>query len=174
MALEKLNLAIAAIKSGDKETGSRLLATILISEPSNEIAWIWLATSEDDIERKKFCLKKALALNPNNYTYIKALIRLELQSQTYLENMPPPYLPQRTSSENELVFEDHKSEISAPLATPVLPSVKSTYPVHYTYRKHLFNWEEVSKFLFFLLVALSLVACFLAFLFPDLFLNLFE
>ena len=43
MSSEKLYSAIAAIKLGDKATGSRLLNELLKDEPSNETAWIWPA-----------------------------------------------------------------------------------------------------------------------------------
>ena len=59
MSSEKLNFAIAAIKSGDKVTGLHLLAEIIKAEPSNEYAWIWLTTCVDDNEKKIFCLKRA-------------------------------------------------------------------------------------------------------------------
>lgn len=174
MPSEQLSLAISAIKSGDKATGSRLLAAILESEPSNEIAWIWLATSQDDIEKKIFCLKKALSLNPNNYTYVQALIKLELQSQPYLEEIPPPHLPQKTSTENTLVAEEEKSVIPAPLAKPVLLPVRSSHPVHHSSRKLSIDWEELGKYIFALLMTLFFVMCILALIVPDLFLNFFE
>ena len=89
MSSEKLNSAIAAIKSGDKVTGSRLLNELLKDEPSNETAWIWLATTLDDVEKKKFCLKKALSINPNNQVVNKALERLEQPPQPALEEIIP-------------------------------------------------------------------------------------
>jgi len=154
MPSEKLNSAIAAIKSGDKATSSRLLAEILIAEPSNETAWYWLATCVDDVEKKRYCLKRALSINPSNYTYIKALIKLELPPQPNLEDAQPPYLTQKISSENKLLSDEDESEISASLAKPVLPSVESSSPVKYTYKKHKNFIATLENILAVLLTAL--------------------
>jgi len=167
MPSEKLNSAIAAIKSGDKATGSRLLATILKDEPTNEIAWLWLATSIDDVEKKKFCLKKALSLNPGNFVYIKALIKLDLQPEPYFEETQPPDLTQETASENRLIFDEDKSDISAPLATPAFPYGKSTSPAKFIIRRRTNKMEKLGTILVALLISLSCVICFLIYLFPD-------
>jgi hypothetical protein len=174
MPSEQLNSAIATIKSGDKATGSRLLAKIILAEPSNETAWIWLATCVDDVEKKKYCLKKALSLNPGNYTYIRAIIKLELSIQPNIEDIPAPYLPPRTSSDNKLVYEEDKSEISAPLAIPVLPSVRSSSPFHYTYRKYSSKIDKFFTILTALLISLVCVICSFLYFFPDLYSDLFQ
>ena len=89
MSSEKLSAAIKIIKSGDKATGTRLLAEILKVEPTNETAWLWLATCADKVETKKFCLRKALSINPNNQVVKKALERLEQPPQPALEEIAP-------------------------------------------------------------------------------------
>ena len=42
---EKLQQAIALIKSGDKESGQKLLFEIISSDPDNEAAWLWRGCS---------------------------------------------------------------------------------------------------------------------------------
>jgi len=81
MSSDKLKAVNQAIKSGDKATGIRILAEILKVDPSNELAWLSLATCVEDIEKVKYCLKRALSLNPDNQPVRKALARLEKPSQ---------------------------------------------------------------------------------------------
>jgi hypothetical protein len=174
MPSEKLNSAITAIKSGDRATGSRLLAEILLAEPSNETAWIWLATCVEDVEKKKYCLKKALSLNPGNFTYINAIIKLEFSPQQDIEDAQPPYLPQKESSENIMITEEAKSEISAPLAEPVLPAVRSSSPVQYAYRRRSHKLEKFGTIIAALLITSFCVIFFLVAFFPEIFSNLFS
>jgi hypothetical protein len=102
MASEQLNSAIRTIKSGDKATGSQLLASIIREDPANEVAWVWLATCVDDTEKKRFCLKKALAINPTNETYKKALERL-------------------TISPHSLAIDIHTSDFTQPTLSEFIP-----------------------------------------------------
>jgi tetratricopeptide (TPR) repeat protein len=72
---EKLQQAVALIKSGDKEGAQRLLFESISSDPDNEAAWLWLVSAVPPEERI-FCLEKALTINPNN-----------LQARQYLEKL---------------------------------------------------------------------------------------
>jgi len=174
MASEKLNSAITAIKSGDNATGSRLLAEILLADPSDETAWIWLATSVDDVEKKKYCLKKALSLHPGYYIYIKALIELDFQTQPLFEDIPPSYLPQKTSSENIILSDEGQSEISAQFVKPVFPLEKSSSPVIYSYRKKSNKMEKFGTLLIALLISSVCVISLIYIFLPDIFKYLFS
>jgi hypothetical protein len=72
---EKLQQAIALIKSGDKEGGQKLLFESISSDPDDEAAWLWLVSVVPP-DKRIFCLEKALKLNPNN-----------LQARQYLEKL---------------------------------------------------------------------------------------
>jgi len=61
-----LDQAITQIQAGDLQTGRRLLARLLIREPYNVDAWLWLSTAVDDLEQRVECLKYALAISPHN------------------------------------------------------------------------------------------------------------
>jgi hypothetical protein len=123
---EKLTSAITAIKSGDKATGSRLLMELLKGEPSNESAWLWLATCMDDVCKKIYCLKKSLSINPNNQVVKTALERLEQSPQPAIEDIVP--MVAEKSPGNPTPPEE-KSKITAPLKNPALPSVKKSQNV---------------------------------------------
>ena len=70
MSQDKLNSAIAAFKSGDKNVALQILSDLVKSEPNNENAWLWLSASLTNTEQKIFCLNKVLSINPNNQTTI--------------------------------------------------------------------------------------------------------
>ena len=60
-----LERGIAALKTGDKSTAFKAL-TQLSADSDNEGAWIWLSgVSMLDAERK-FCMERALEINPHN------------------------------------------------------------------------------------------------------------
>jgi hypothetical protein len=69
----KLEQAIQAIKSGNKVSGLVLLAQVIRSDPNNESAWIWMATAQDDPEKKKQSLERVLHINPGNERVRRAL-----------------------------------------------------------------------------------------------------
>ena len=73
---ETLQQAIAAIKSGNKAGGQRLLAQLLKVEPRNENAWLWMSAAVSDDTQRRFCLEKVLAINPANATARQALSRM--------------------------------------------------------------------------------------------------
>ena len=129
MSLTKLNSAIAAIKSGDKDTGSRLLKELLKAEPSNETAWIWLSTTVDDISIKKHYLQKALSINPNNKIVIKALVQLDKPPQPTIEEIVHSNLAKTESLIEKTLSFEVKPAISTSSAKLVPLSVKVPSPV---------------------------------------------
>ncbi len=84
-----LNIAIQAVKSGDRAKGLRLLTELVKSEPNNELAWLWLSICFDDPPKKKYCLNRALTINPANQN-----ARLSLEQMERL----PTGSPTRTAS----------------------------------------------------------------------------
>lgn len=64
---------IAAIRSGDKARGQKLLIQALRVNPHHEVAWLWMASLVETPERQRECLERALAINPNNEAARRAL-----------------------------------------------------------------------------------------------------
>lgn len=62
---DSLQAAISAIRDGDKARGQRLLAQLLLADPGDEMAWLWLAAITDHDERRRECLERVLRINPN-------------------------------------------------------------------------------------------------------------
>jgi hypothetical protein len=80
MSSEKLQQAVALIKSGDKKGGQNLLVDIVNSDPKNETAWLWLASVVAQ-DKRIFCLEKVLSINPNNIQAKQYLDKLKSSEQ---------------------------------------------------------------------------------------------
>ena len=61
-----LNKSIAAYKTDDITTASKLLAQVIKQDPNNERAWLWLSGIVSSDAERLFCIKRLLAINPEN------------------------------------------------------------------------------------------------------------
>lgn len=76
METEQLKQAVQFIKAGNKQAALPILKQVLQADPSNESAWLWLYSCVNHRSEKKYCLQKALAINPNNTKAREALEKL--------------------------------------------------------------------------------------------------
>jgi hypothetical protein len=105
----KLEQAVQAIKTGDKAAGLVLLAQVIRTDPNNESAWIWMATAQDDPEKKKQCLERVLRINPANERVRRALTMMfpaPVQPEAVPEAIqaapqPAPFVEEQPSSQTE-------------------------------------------------------------------------
>ncbi|NWF70241.1 MAG: PD40 domain-containing protein [Chloroflexi bacterium] len=72
----KLKAGIEAARKGDRATARRLLQEVIRAQPRTEAAWMWLASTTDNVAERRACLSKALEINPNNSRAREALDRL--------------------------------------------------------------------------------------------------
>jgi len=98
MTTNKVQEAISLIKSGDRQNGQRLLSEVLKTDPENELAWLWMSTLVTG-DKKRFCLEKALSINPNNP-----------QARQQLAQLPP----------------SQPAQAQTPVASPVVPVPQKT------------------------------------------------
>ncbi len=82
MTSSDLQRAIAAVEAGRNTEAQALLAGLVKIEPDNEQAWLWLAAALESPERQRYCLERALKLNPTNPITREALAALGVS--------PPP------------------------------------------------------------------------------------
>jgi len=68
-----LKQGIAAAKQGNNATARSLLESVIAQDDSNELAWIWLASTVSTVRERRFCLEKVLQINPNNARAREAL-----------------------------------------------------------------------------------------------------
>ena len=67
---------IEAARKGDKATAQKLLRQVVESDHDNEIAWMWLASTIDNLQERKQALEQALRINPENTRAQDALTQL--------------------------------------------------------------------------------------------------
>jgi hypothetical protein len=77
MADNPLQQGIAALKAGDKAQARRLLGRAIQRDPQDEQAWLWLSGAVDTDQEKLTCLKKVLAINPENEKVRNGIAALE-------------------------------------------------------------------------------------------------
>jgi len=65
---ELFNQALAAAQAGQRAQARRVLAELVNINPRHEQAWLALASVLTDMTQAIDCLKRVLALNPNNAT----------------------------------------------------------------------------------------------------------
>ena len=62
--INRLQDAIRLIKQNDKEAAKQLLLELVLEEPSNSLAWLWLAACADTNDEKISFLEKTLEVDP--------------------------------------------------------------------------------------------------------------
>jgi tetratricopeptide (TPR) repeat protein len=72
-----LSQAIQAIKDNDLNTARRLLSAVVKTDPQSEAGWVLLGHSLEDQQKKIYCFKKALSINPENETAQRLLRSLQ-------------------------------------------------------------------------------------------------
>ena len=79
MTSNKLDQAIQFIQTGNNKAALPILSKIIQSEPNNEAAWLWLHVCVDNVTQKRYCLQKALTINPNNQNARNTLESLSIK-----------------------------------------------------------------------------------------------
>jgi tetratricopeptide (TPR) repeat protein len=82
---------IRAYQYGDRERAARLFARAIQLNKNDEHAWYWLSACVDDTEKKRYCLQRTLAINPDNSKARRRLERMDLfvQSPYVTQKLPP-------------------------------------------------------------------------------------
>ncbi len=68
--------AVALARKGDTIAARLLFKQLVVQEPDNALAWVWLAFVASTIEEKRAALRKALSLTPEDRRISDALTRL--------------------------------------------------------------------------------------------------
>lgn len=79
---EILRAGIAAAKSGDLPRAAELFTQVVKIDPSSEQGWLGLGYCVSVPERREYCFRRVLAINPNNRTAREQLARLSRPDQT--------------------------------------------------------------------------------------------
>lgn len=115
MDTEKLNQAIQLIKSGNKPAALPILKALLQENPRDENAWLWLYSCVERPDQKKYCLQKALEINPLNQGAQNALKKLDDQIP---QSQPAPSVALKSGQSQSLPVADVASEPPEPNYRP--------------------------------------------------------
>ena len=77
---ETLQKGIRAARRGYKEPARRLLSQVLQVDPQNEEAWLWLSRVMDTPQERAECLRRVLAIHPDNRWASEQLAALEAEA----------------------------------------------------------------------------------------------
>lgn len=97
-----LDKGIRAVKRGNAPLAKQALSEVLRADPVNESAWLWLSKVADNPVQKAECLRRVIALNPQNQWAVTEL--------NTLLNTPP----------EELAAAMTQAETPASPSTPVI------------------------------------------------------
>lgn len=66
MAVDMVEQGVAAAQRGDLAQARTLLMEAVRAYPQSEIGWLWLGKCMAEPDRREFCFKRVLAINPQN------------------------------------------------------------------------------------------------------------
>jgi hypothetical protein len=87
---QTLDAALAAVRAGNTNQALGIIAGVIRQQPANEKAWLLLASLLEDPDRKRECLNRVLAINPNNNEAQVELLLLETASVAVPPQPPSP------------------------------------------------------------------------------------
>src|SRR5215218_9024822 len=61
-----INLGAVAYREGRLDEARALFVRALLVDHANERAWLWLATVSTDPDEQRYCLNRALEINPES------------------------------------------------------------------------------------------------------------
>jgi hypothetical protein len=84
---ELIDQAIAAMDSGQKALAQNLLGQVIRQDSHQVRAWLLMAEAQDDPERKRFCIQRALAIEPHNDMALRMLAEFSPPTATESDQM---------------------------------------------------------------------------------------
>lgn len=80
-----LKQAIAAARAGREWTARDMFLQIVLIEPRNELAWMWLSGLLDELDDRIRACERALEINPQNFRAAQYLSQLQAEKQKQRE-----------------------------------------------------------------------------------------
>lgn len=109
-----LTQALEALKKGEKERARGFFIQALQADPNDFHAWLGLAACIQEVDRKRYCLEKALSLRPNHPTVRRALEQLSAH-----KDLPPSAEPEPSDTKLAAVQDlvTHTAKTDPPLSS---------------------------------------------------------
>lgn len=116
-----LQAGIRAARQGNRSAARRLLHEVIAQEPTNELAWIWLASVAENVQERREYLERVLAINPNNKRATQALERLKRSSG--ITRPPRPASSPRTKRQERTTPAEREALLTAPRRRRLSPTM---------------------------------------------------
>jgi Tfp pilus assembly protein PilF len=94
---QTLQHAIQAIQYGDRASCKRLLAQLLQADPQNVQAWLWMSEVADTDKQRHECLRRVVAIEPQNKGARARLAQLEARATVHAA-------PQRRRTRRQIIL----------------------------------------------------------------------
>lgn len=89
MSADKLNEAIAAFQSGDRDLARSLFQEVITTDPNNDTAWYYFAALQDDPARRRAALQRVLEINPQHQRAREVLDSMGAAAASPVTPAPP-------------------------------------------------------------------------------------
>jgi hypothetical protein len=120
-----MDQAVQALSAGDAALAQKLLTQILQANPKDDEAWYWMSACVSDTERKRYCLQKALALQPENKLARQALDGLEEVAAGSEPGQMIETEPESSAEAEPMASEEAEEVVSAGDTSSLLSEIES-------------------------------------------------
>ena len=124
--MSDLKQAIKLIKAGEKQKGGQLLKDILKSAPNNEMAWLWMSQAVSSRKHQIQCLKRVLAINPDNAHAQQGLAKLEIKNNRIEPDFVTPAYEPETALVSGSEFQEERTSPKSSLGLGCLGGLLAT------------------------------------------------
>lgn len=119
---------IAAYNAGDRDRAFRLLTEVLLSDPRNEVGWLWMSAVVTEQAERRYCLERVVEVNPGHEAAKRGLTKfpVDLASRSPLPTQPPaatlprctfPGCTEPVSRAGHILCYEHWKQSNRPKAT---------------------------------------------------------
>lgn len=102
-----LENGIAAAKTGNKHLAMQHLTQAVRENPRDIIAWLWISSLVDDLEKKRYCYKKVLEIDPNNKYALQGMNPIRNTNNAGIHQSSPQ---QKIVEPQIPTIQDHKTQ----------------------------------------------------------------
>ena len=127
-----LKAGIAASKAGDDATAVAIFSRVVQADPNSSEGWFWLGMSMPSSDKKIYCFRRVLKIEPNHFE-----ARGQLELLGYLK--PPPSPPPK---ESPSIFEPVPASSSSPVEETASSSLFSDEPKNAAFQDYETYYEE--------------------------------